>query len=392
MAKSVTNSAASRAAGQTRRGMLRSLGAAGIGAAAVAPLGRRVMAQAKAPVKIAFWTFENPQQRPWMHKRVKLYHGAEPTCHRRLPVVPFGDLGKKISVGFATGTAPDGFVSQDWFMPTWLDKNLLAPLDVQRLAYSSLRRFTDDFAPAFVAGAVQDGKVYGYPLWFYGFCNLPQHQAIQGSRPRSRQGLAADLGAARRGGEAADRQGRRQVHRARASNSPCTRPQWTMIQFNPILITPAASGSSQRQVHDQQRGRRQGHDGSAPRSPSSTAPRIRPNSHRHQPAAADGLAQGALLDVLVPSAAARPPSSRKIEKMLAEGYFKPVQYPRRRAGKGISTDLRLQPRRQRARAQGQAGSPARPLQVHHERPRSTAGRTPRPSRSRARPAGPTIPQ
>ena len=69
MTKSVTNRAASRAAGQTRRGMLRGLGAAGIGAAAAAPLGRRVMAQAKAPVKIAFWTFDNPQQRPWLHKR-----------------------------------------------------------------------------------------------------------------------------------------------------------------------------------------------------------------------------------------------------------------------------------------------------------------------------------
>ena len=70
-------------------------------------------------------------------------------------------------------------------MPTWLDKDLLAPLDVQRLGYSSLPAFTDDFAPAFVAGAVQDGKAYGYPLWFYGYANLPQHQAVQGSRPRS---------------------------------------------------------------------------------------------------------------------------------------------------------------------------------------------------------------
>jgi multiple sugar transport system substrate-binding protein len=52
----------------------------------------------------------------------------------------FTDLGKKISVGYATGTAPDGFVSQDWFMPTWLDKGLLAPLDVKQLRTRSRGR------------------------------------------------------------------------------------------------------------------------------------------------------------------------------------------------------------------------------------------------------------
>ena len=83
----------------------------------------------------------------------------------------FGDLGKKISVGFATGTAPDGFVSQDWFMPIWLDKGLLAPLDVKKLGYDSFGAFTGDFAKAFVDGATKDGKVYGYPMWFYGYCN-----------------------------------------------------------------------------------------------------------------------------------------------------------------------------------------------------------------------------
>src|SRR5260370_27826915 len=102
MTKSVTNSAASRAAGQTGRGMLRSLGAAGIGAAAVAPLGRRVIAQTKAPVKIAFWTFDNPQQRPRLHQRIKLLIEKNPNVNLDFQLISFGGLRKKLSVGSST--------------------------------------------------------------------------------------------------------------------------------------------------------------------------------------------------------------------------------------------------------------------------------------------------
>ncbi len=113
----------------SRRDVVRSIGAAGLGAAVSAPIAQRAFAQTKKPVNISFWTFDNPQQRPWVNKRVKLFMEQNPHVKVDFQWFAFADLGKKISVGFATGTAPDGFVSQDWFMPTWLDKGLLAPLD-----------------------------------------------------------------------------------------------------------------------------------------------------------------------------------------------------------------------------------------------------------------------
>jgi multiple sugar transport system substrate-binding protein len=112
----------------TRRDVVRGIGVAGLGAAASAPLGRRAFAQTKKPVNISFWTFDNPQQRPWVHKRVKMFMEQNPHVKVDFQWFAFGDLGKKISVGFATGTAPDGFVSQDWFMPVWLDRALRRPL------------------------------------------------------------------------------------------------------------------------------------------------------------------------------------------------------------------------------------------------------------------------
>ena len=114
----------------TRRQAIKRMSALGAGAAAVTAGGPRVFAQPKAPMTLSFWTFDNPQQRPWIHKRVNQYMERNPHVKEDFQWFTFADLGKKVSVGYATGTAPDGFVTGDWLMPTWLARNLIAPLDV----------------------------------------------------------------------------------------------------------------------------------------------------------------------------------------------------------------------------------------------------------------------
>jgi multiple sugar transport system substrate-binding protein len=222
------------ASGLTRREVVRNVGAAGIGAAAAGAFGRRVWAQG-APIKVSFWTFDNPQQRPWLKKRVDLFMAQNPNVQVDFQFFSFADLGKKLSVGYATGTAPEGYVSQDWFMPTWLDKGLLAPLDVNRLGYSSLSAFSDDFAPAFVKGAVKDGKVYGYPLWFYGYLNYmntKQFKEVGLDAEKDWPKTWQELGEVAqkltiKDGNKFVRQGFKFAMHAAS---------WTMIQFNPILI------------------------------------------------------------------------------------------------------------------------------------------------------------
>lgn len=222
-----------------RRRVLRGLGAAGAGAVAGAA-SRWSFAQGKAPINLSFWTFDNPQQRPWLAKRIKLYMDQNPNVKVDFQWFPFGDLGKKLSVGFATGTAPEGFVSQDWFMPVWLDKGLIAPMDVSRLGYSSMAAFSSDFAPAFVKGATKDGKAYGYPLWFYGYLNYLNTRDFKQvgldpvkDAPKSWEqlGEVAKRLTIKDGGKFT-RQGFKFAMHA---------PAWTMIQFNPILI--GAGGS-----------------------------------------------------------------------------------------------------------------------------------------------------
>jgi len=219
----------------TRREAIGRLGALGA-AAVVAASPRRVAAQAtRAPIKLTFWTWENPQQRPWIQKRITQYMEQHPNVKVDFQWFTFTDLGKKVSVGYATGTAPDGFTTGDWLMPTWLSRNLIAPLDVQALGYPSIEAFRRDHADAFIAGAIQDGKVYGYPIWFYGFCNYlntKQFKEVGLDPERDQPQTYAQLGEVARRltikqGNKFTRQGFKFAMHA---------PQWTMIQLNPIVV------------------------------------------------------------------------------------------------------------------------------------------------------------
>jgi ABC-type glycerol-3-phosphate transport system substrate-binding protein len=321
----------------TGYGRRRVLGGAlsGLGAASALTVGGRAMAQGKAPVKLSFWTFDNPQQRPWLDKRIKLFVEKNPNVSVDFQWFPFGDLGKKLSVGFATGTAPDGFVSQDWFMPTWLDKNLLAPLDVQRLGYPSLDAFTGDFAPAFVAGAVQGGKAYGFPLWFYGYCNYlnTKHFKEVGLDPvKDAPQTWEQLGEVAKRltikqGDKFTRQGFKFAMHAAA---------WTVIQFNPILIGAGGSWFDK--------------DGKSTINNAAgvKAMTVRASIARKYGAEdpADTIATNPLpqLDWFKERCSMffvhpLPPVLIKAQnpQMAAEGYYRPVQYPGFVAGKGNST-------------------------------------------------------
>jgi len=320
----------------TRRKAIRDIGIAGFGGfAATMPFTGAVRAQAKKPVSISFWTFDNPQQRPWINKRIKLFIEQNPHVKVDFQWFAFGDLGQKISVGFATGTAPDGFVSQDWFMPTWLDKGLLAPLDIRRLGYESYSSFTGDFAKAFVDGATKGGKVYGYPLWYYGYCNYlntKQFKEVGLNPDKDFPKNWEQLGEVAKkltikNGDRFVRQGFKfAMHAA----------QWTMIQFNPILVQSGGKwfNDAGKCIVNNDAGIR--------------AMTIRASIARKYGAEdpADSIATNPIpgLDFLKERTSMfflhpLPLSLVKAENpaMLQGNYFRPVQYPGVQTGKGFST-------------------------------------------------------
>jgi multiple sugar transport system substrate-binding protein len=219
----------------TRRDALRGAAALGLAATASSLFPRFAFGQPKAPVKLTFWTFENPQQRPYLVKRINLYMQKNPHVQVDVQWFAFGDLGKKISVGFATGTAPDGFSTGDWLMPTWLARNLIAPLDAQLLGYGSVDAFRKDFTDAFVQSSVQDGKVYGYPMWFYGFAdylNTKQFKEVGLDPEKDEPKTWAQLGEVAK--KLTVKQGNKFTRQG--FKFAMHTGQWTMIQFNPIVI------------------------------------------------------------------------------------------------------------------------------------------------------------
>jgi multiple sugar transport system substrate-binding protein len=270
-----------------------------------------------------------------VHKRVNLFMQQNPNVKVDFQYFAFGDLGKKLSVGFATGTAPDGFVSQDWLMPTWQAKGLLAPMDVERLGYPSLKAFSDDFAPAFLAGAVRDGKAYGFPLWFYGYnnyINTKQFKEVgldaEKDWPKTWEQL----------GEVAKRltikEGNKFVRQG--FKFAMHTPAWTMFQFNAILhqcggawfnsagkcTVNNAAGVKAMTIRSSIARQYGAED---PADSIATAPY--PNM--------DFLKERASMFFShpIPASMMEPQNA----KMLSEQYFRPVQYPGVQAGKGYST-------------------------------------------------------
>ncbi len=317
--------------GVSRRRVLVSGGAAAA-SALVSPL---LWGQPKQPVSISFWTWENPQQRPWIHKRVRMYMEKNPHVKVDFQYFPFGDLGKKLAVGFATGTAPDGFASQDWVMPVWLDKGLLAPLEPNLLGFSSVADFSRNHTDAAGKTAVQDGKLFGVPFQFYGFCNYLN------TRHFREVGLDAEKDWPKTWpqlGEVAKRLTVKEGNRftRQGFKFAMHSPVWTMIQYNAILLQHGG------QWFDTQ-GRCTVNNAAGVRAMTVRASMVREYGAED---AADTVATNPLpmMDWLRERASMffnHPIPLSAIEsqnpKMASEKYFRPVQYPGVTTGKGHST-------------------------------------------------------
>ncbi|MGA2954919.1 MAG: extracellular solute-binding protein [Thermodesulfobacteriota bacterium] len=309
----------------TRRSFLKGVGTLGLGLAATSSMNRLAFAQPKGPIKLSFWTWQNPQQHAWIQKRVKLFMEKNKGIQIDWQYFTFTDLGKKISVGYATGTAPEGFATGTWLMPTWLSRNMIAPLDIKLLGYSSLQSFVNDYPKAFIDGAVKNDKVYGYPVYVYGFLNYLNTKQFKEAKldPEKDQPKTwEELGEIARKlaikkGNKFERQGFKFAMHA---------PMWTMVQFNPILLQCGGSWFDKS-------GKCTVNSNAGVRAMTIRASIIR-KYQAEDPADSIATSPLPMMDFLKERVSMFsthcipiPAVKSQNEKMAAEGYYRPVQMP-----------------------------------------------------------------
>lgn len=309
----------------TRRSFLKGVGTVGVGLAATSSMNKLAFAQPKGPIKLSFWTWQNPQQHAWIQKRVKLFMEKNKGIQIDWQYFTFTDLGKKISVGYATGTAPEGFATGTWLMPTWLSRDMIAPLDIKLLGYSSLQSFVNDYPKAFIDGAVKNDKVYGYPVYVYGFLNYLNTKQFKEAKldPEKDQPKTWDeLGEIARKlaikkGNKFERQGFKFAMHA---------PMWTMVQFNPILLQCGGSWFDKS-------GKCTVNSDAGVRAMTIRASMIR-KYQAEDPADSIATSPLPMMDFLKERVSMFsthcipiPAVKSQNEKMAAEGYYRPVQMP-----------------------------------------------------------------
>ena len=184
-------------------------------------------------------------------------------------------------------------------------------------------------------GATQDGKVYGYPLWFYGFCNYINTKQFKEVGLDPDKDWPQDW---KQFGEVAKRLTIRDGNKftRQGFKFAMHAAQWTMIQFNPILITHGGQwfdASGKCTVNNEAGVKAMTARASLARQYGAEDP-------------ADSIATNPLpqMDWLKERCSMFwchpiPPAAIKSQNqtMLVEGYFRPVQYPGVEPGKGIST-------------------------------------------------------
>jgi multiple sugar transport system substrate-binding protein len=309
----------------TRRSFLKGVGTVGIGLAATSSMNKLAFAQPKGPIKLSFWTWQNPQQHAWIQKRVKLFMEKNKGIQIDWQYFTFTDLGKKISVGYATGTAPEGFATGTWLMPTWLSRDMIAPLDIKLLGYSSLPSFVNDYPKAFIDGAVKNDKVYGYPVYVYGFLNYLNTNQFKEAKldpDKDQPKTWEELGEIARKlaikkGNKFERQGFKFAMHA---------PMWTMVQFNPILLQCGGSWFDKS-------GKCTVNSDAGVRAMTIRASMIR-KYQAEDPADSIATSPLPMMDFLKERVSMfsthcipLPAVKSQNEKMAAEGYYRPVQMP-----------------------------------------------------------------
>jgi multiple sugar transport system substrate-binding protein len=126
--------------------------------------------EAAGPVKLIYWTHEDPNRTPLEEKLIAEFQGQNPNVTVVRETSPSGKISEKILTAFAAQKAPDIFnigAEEEW---QYIAGERVAPVDLQAIGYSSYKALQNDYLPVTFDGALYEGKIYGLPLEITNWC------------------------------------------------------------------------------------------------------------------------------------------------------------------------------------------------------------------------------
>jgi len=119
---------------------------------------------APEPIKLSYWGHGYSGREAVVDAAVADFVEEFPGSEINLDSIPFGDFETKLATAFAAGTEPDILSVGDWIIPTYVDKNVLTPLDPSAWGLVTEQEVIDLFEQGTMDGLRYQGKLWGYPM------------------------------------------------------------------------------------------------------------------------------------------------------------------------------------------------------------------------------------
>lgn len=135
---------------------------------ALTGLGTLVQAgsNAQEPVNLVFWHHTYPPADELIQERIDGYEAENPNVTIDLVTYPHGDYETKLLASISAGDAPDIINLLDYLYPSYVERELLAPVDPAAFGGETLDDVRALYVPKALEGLTIDDQVYGVPEEF----------------------------------------------------------------------------------------------------------------------------------------------------------------------------------------------------------------------------------
>ncbi len=151
------------------------------------------------PVTLRMWMHEHPPRIAIDRKIIAEFEKANPDLKVQYEVIPVAEYGTKLLTAFAAGSGPDVFNQSSTLVTQYFNARVLAPVDYAAMGLADEAALTSQYVGGF-DGIRFQSRLYGVPTEVSNWACFANNAIWREAGPRSRQGLAEDLGGGPGGG------------------------------------------------------------------------------------------------------------------------------------------------------------------------------------------------